>query len=338
MPTSSHQSAKPTTILTGFLGAGKTTYLNFLLTKKSRTRYAIIENEYGEQSIDSDLIIRAEDEIVELNNGCLCCTLNENLYEILNSLFDRRDEYDEIVIEATGVANPAGLAEPFVSHPAIKQHFPLTNIICLIDAELIEGQLAETEEAIGQITYSDVLLVNKTDLVREEHLTRLVARLQRLNPLAKIVLGNKTSFPDINVADDEALFNELYHKSDHAKAHHHDKKSFPVSSPHSHFHHHHTDEVVSHTFTFDRPFVKQSLYHQLHAYLVFQSRGLYRMKGLVWIKDSNQQHLIQSVGKRLDTGEKRTWGPGEEKLSRIVFIGKDLARKGLERLLNRCFV
>ena len=107
------------------------TYLNYLLQSKPDTRFAIIENEFGEQSIDSELIIRAEDGIVELNNGCLCCTLNDNLYDILNTLFERRDEYDEIIIEATGIADPRGLAEPFIVHPAIKKQFPLRGIICL---------------------------------------------------------------------------------------------------------------------------------------------------------------------------------------------------------------
>jgi len=182
---------KPSTILTGFLGAGKTTYLNYLLQSKPDIRYAIIENEYGEQSIDSELILRAEDDIIELNNGCLCCTLNDNLYDILNKLFERREEYDEILIEATGVADPRGLADPFITYPTIKKQFPLTRIICLIDAELIEDQLKNTKEAISQITFSDVLLINKIDLVSEGYLGELTERLQKLNPLAKIVFIGK---------------------------------------------------------------------------------------------------------------------------------------------------
>ncbi len=331
--------AKPTTILTGFLGAGKTTYLNYLLNKNEGVKYAIIENEFGEQGIDSELILRPDDGIVELNNGCLCCTLHESLYEILNTLFNRREEYDEIIIEATGVADPTGLAAPFVSHPAIKKQFPLSNIICLVDAELIEEQLVETEEAMSQITFSDILLINKTDLVNEKRLNEVKNKLQGLNPLAKILCGNKGDFPEINFPGHHRLFNELQLTHIFNKDHQalHKGHSFPVQTPHSHHHHEHTEEVVSHTFTFERPFKYESLYHHLFVFLSFQSKGLYRMKGLVWLKDSDQQQIMQSVGKRLDFQEKRAWEEGEKKQSIIVFIGKNIKREGLARLLERCF-
>lgn len=337
MKTLTKIQSRPTTILTGFLGAGKTTYLNHLLMNNPETKYAIIENEYGEQSIDSDLIIRAEDDIVELNNGCLCCTLNDNLYEILNTLFDRKDEYKQVIIEATGVANPVGLAEPFVMHPAIKNFFPIANIVCLVDAELIKDHLAETEEAIGQITFSDVLLINKTDLIDAEHLKNIKARLRKLNPLARIILGNKEGYPLIHEEDNGDLFFEMYHKNSHEKYSSNRELNFPLAKPHSHHPHDHTEEIVSHTFEFDCLFDYETLSHQLYAYLVFQSAGLYRMKGIVWTKGSETPHIIQSVGKRLDITEKNKWNPQEGKQSRIVFIGKKLQRSGLEKLLHRCF-
>ncbi len=333
--------AKPTTIITGFLGSGKTTYLNHLLETNTGTRYAIIENEFGERSIDSELILRPDDGIVELNNGCLCCTLNDNLYEILNTLFDRREEYDEIIIEATGVADPSGLAAPFVSHPAIKEQFPLSSIICLVDAELIEEQLEETEEALGQITFSDILLVNKTDLVESPYLKELEEKLRSLNPLAKIAFGAEGNFPSIDFSKALELFNAFRLKELSSAHHHHNaespKTSFPVVKPGHHHPHKHTEEVVSHTFKFDRPFNYNTLYHQLLVYLTLQSKGLYRMKGLVWLESSSKQHIVQSVGKRLDFQEKREWGAEEKRESTIVFIGKNLKREGLERLLNKCF-
>ena len=135
----------PVTILSGFLGAGKTTFLNYLLQENKGIRYAIIENEFGEQGIDNELVLRPDETIVELNSGCLCCTLNDNLYDILNELHERRSEFDEIIIEATGVADPAGLAQPFIVHPLIKKHFPLRGIICLIDSEQVEDHLKETK-------------------------------------------------------------------------------------------------------------------------------------------------------------------------------------------------
>ncbi|MEL7342126.1 MAG: GTP-binding protein, partial [Bacteroidota bacterium] len=211
---------KPLTILTGFLGAGKTTFLNHILKTNNETRYAIIENEFGEQGIDGELVVRPDETIVELNNGCLCCTLNDNLYDILNELFDRRADYDEIIIEATGVADPTGLAQPFVSHPLIKKHFPLQGIICLVDAEQIQDQLEETEEAKSQVAYSDVLLINKTDLVEPEDVDALQQSLAQLNPLARIVLGHKGAFPAIELSSPQkSPMEEIFqHTDDHHAA------------------------------------------------------------------------------------------------------------------------
>lgn len=326
--------ARPTTILTGFLGAGKTTFLNHLLTKNHDTRYAIIENEFGEQGIDSELIIRPEANIVELNNGCLCCTLNENLFEILNLLFDKREEYDEIIIEATGVANPTGLASPFVSHPAIKKHFPLKRIICLVDAELIDKQLQETQEAMYQIAYSDVLLINKTDLVDSNALSALVLKLEAINPLAKIVCGNREEFPPIYDSSHTSLFNQLYIKeSEDQEA----NPDLPLAEAIPHHPHSHTEKVTSLTFRFNQEFDLEKLSHQLFAYLTFQAKGLYRMKGIVWIADDEQSYVIQSVGNRLDLSPGISSLLGSQRESKIIFIGKGLKREGLDRLLRRCF-
>ncbi|MEM9985045.1 MAG: GTP-binding protein [Bacteroidota bacterium] len=327
---------KPVTILTGFLGAGKTTFLNHLMQQNQGTRYAIIENEFGEQGIDGELVIRPEETIVEMNNGCLCCTLNDNLYDILNDLFERRDEFDEIIIEATGVADPTGLAEPFVAHPLVKQHFPIKGVICLVDAEQIETHLVETEEAKNQVAYSDVLLINKTDLVTPEYPEELAHKLRQKNPLASIVFGHKGAFPPIELNPERSPLDDLFkHTHDH---HDHGEKEqqFPISKPHHHHHHHHTEDIVSQTFHFDQPFNYQMLDHHLLVYLMFQSAGLYRMKGLVWLEGSDDRYVVQSVGKRLDIDKRDAWPVGEKRRSVMVFIGKNLQRKGLENLLNRC--
>ncbi|MCI4667319.1 MAG: GTP-binding protein [Bacteroidia bacterium] len=328
-------SKKAVTILTGFLGAGKTSFLNHLLQENHGTRYAIIENEFGEQGIDSELVIRPDDNIVELNNGCLCCTLNDNLYEILSELFDRRNEFDQIIIEATGVADPTGLAEPFVSHPLIKKHFPLKGIICMVDAELIESQLIETEEAKNQIAYSDILLINKTDLVNEGQVSELEKKLQKLNPLADVVRGNKNAFPKIDLSSKESPLDRIFQKTD-KDTFEGEALQFPIKKPHSHHHHKHTEEIVSHTFHFDQAFDYQLFDRHLFVYLMLQSQGLYRMKGLVWLEGSEDQYVVQSVGSRLDIEKKRAWEIGEERKSVMVFIGKNIQRQGLEKLLNKC--
>jgi len=328
--------SKPTTILTGFLGAGKTTFLNHLLEQNKDTRYAIIENEFGEQSIDGELVVRPDETIVQMNNGCLCCTLNDNLYDILNELFERREEFDEVIIEATGVADPTGLAQPFIAHPLIKEHFPLRGIICLVDAEQIDVQIKETEEAKGQVGFSDLLIINKTDLVNEEEVQALAERLKILNPLATVIFGHKGAYPTIHLSQDDSPLHEAFVRDHGMIKTPEGEHNFPVHKPHHHHHHHHTEEMISHAFEFDKPFDPQLLEQQLFVYLMFQSKGLYRMKGLVWIEGTEDQVLIQSVGKRLDVDIKRKWQPGETRKSLIVFIGKNIKRVGLEKLLNRC--
>jgi len=320
----------PVTILTGFLGAGKTTFLNHLIQKNPAVRYAVIDNEFGEQGVDNELIIMSDETIVELNNGCLCCTLNDNLYDILNELFDRRDEFDEIIIEATGVADPAGLAEPFISHPLVKKHFPLQAIVCLADAELIEDYLEDTEEAKQQIAFSDIILINKSDLVNPNYLTSLTSTLALINPLALIEVGNKDSFPEIKLVRS----NEDLEKSLHSGHHHHEEDlSFPIHKTHSH-HHHHTKEINSELFIIKEPFSLSKLNLNLSVYLTFQSSDLYRIKGVIWLENQEKKYVLQSVGKRFDLTEHKVWKDDEPRESRIVFIGKNIQRKGISKLLS----
>jgi len=328
---------KPVTILTGFLGSGKTTFLNHVLQGNKDIRYAIIENEFGEEGIDNELVLSPDDTIVELNNGCLCCTLNDNLYDILNELHERRDEFDELIIEATGVADPRGLAQPFISHPLIKKHFPVKAIICLVDSELVEDQIVDTEEAINQITFSDILLLNKVDLISEEYVEVLESRLQKLNPLARIAKGHKDQFPKVDFSRNNDKIEDLLLDSKNDSGSDSSHASFPVQKPHRHHHDHkHTDEVNSQSFIFDTPFDFSVLHVQLTVYLTFQSKKLYRMKGLIWGENEDQQFSVQSVGKRLDFQEKRAWEANEQRQSVIVFIGKNLQRHGLERMLKMC--
>ncbi|MEM9719866.1 MAG: GTP-binding protein [Bacteroidota bacterium] len=328
-------SAKPVTILTGFLGAGKTTFLNHLLQQNKDTRYAIIENEFGEQGIDGELVVRPDETIVELNSGCLCCTLNDNLYDILNELFDRKDAFDEIIIEATGVADPTGLAQPFVAHELIKEYFPLKGVICLVDARQIETHLLETEEAKNQVGFSDVLLINKTDLVTPAYIQELKQRLHTLNPLAGIIEGHKQAFPDIDLNPQQSPLEEIF-QQESEETPGKKEQQFPVSKPHSHHHHKHTQEIVSHTFHFDQPFSYQLLDRHLFLYLMLHASGLYRMKGLVWFKGSEDQYLVQSVGNQLDIEKKAAWQVGQQKKSVMVFIGKNLDRAAIDKVLDQC--
>lgn len=324
----------PVTILTGFLGAGKTTFLNHLLNTHTDKRFAIIENEFGNQGIDNELIIRPDETIVELNNGCLCCSLNDNLYDILNELYTRRNQFDEIIIEATGVADPAGIAQPFILHPLIKKHFPLTSIICLVDAELIEDLLKETKEAYPQITYSDIILINKIDLVSKNNLAELKALVQSLNPLANIFAGVKDNFPTIDYHRNKELVEKKIASQNVVELK--PEQDFPIEKSNTHHLHEHTAEINSLTFAYDKPFDAQTLSMKLSIYLTFQSKNLYRLKGIIWLAGEDCQYILQSVGKRFEITPSKKWESEEIKKSNLVFIGKQLKRKGIEKILSSC--
>ena len=315
----------PATVITGFLGAGKTTYLNSVLKHYTHKKFAVIENEFGEKSIDSDLIIRGEEDVIEINNGCLCCSLNEGLYDILSELYTKRDDFDELIIEATGVADPRGLCAPFINNPPIKKQFPLKNVLCLIDASLIEKQLLETEEAIHQITFSDILLINKTDLVDASYLNFLKQQLAKLNPLADIVVNDSALVQDIHqatprFADQQSTI--LEQKS---------KRLDAVTVDHKH-----TKGIKSYSITFNQPFDLNSLRLRMHVFLQFQSKGLYRMKGILWLEGSDDKYFLQSVGSQLSIERLREWKDEEVRKSTIVIIGIGLERSSLEKMFNQC--
>jgi len=320
---------KKTTILTGFLGAGKTTYLNHLVRSNPNIRYAIIENEFGEESIDGDLIIHTSSNIVELNNGCLCCSLNENLYDLLYDLDLRRDEFDELIIEATGIADPSNIAEPFITHPAVKNTFELVNTICIIDSEQIEDRLKDTEEARKQIAFSDVLILVKTDLVSLNYVEQLKITLKGINPFAQVLTKENGFYPTI-------LPSSLKHnpaKISSTCKHHNDEKC-----DHHHVHtttHQHTD-IVTHSFVFTETFDIQLLYYQLTVLLTFQSKDIYRFKSIVFTENTPNRLVIQSVGKRLGMEELQVPDNGQTKQSKFVFIGKNLKPDGFKKLLERC--
>lgn len=332
--------SKQVTLLTGFLGAGKTTFLNAALKQKSSTRFAIIENEFGEEDIDSELIIKADDDLFSLNNGCLCCTLNDNLYDLLNELYDKRDTFDELIIETTGIADPAGVAVPFMSDPSIAKTFDLKRVVCLVDAELVEDQLRDTTEAIKQISFSDVILINKTDNVAPDYVQQIKTILEGLNPFAKILIGHKNAYPIDEIfalERDQDFKNEPKkeakahtcshdHKHDHTCAHDHD---------HKHDHHAHGD-IVSLSFRFDEPFDLRELNHRLTVFLLFQAKDVYRVKGIVYSNEHSKKLIVQSVGKSLAIEPGREWEPNEPKISRIVFIGKLLKPAGFEKMLRQC--
>lgn len=343
---------KDVTLLTGFLGSGKTTLLNTLMAYRPDTRFALIENEYGQENIDGQLVVRPDVDITELSNGCLCCSLNNELLDVLEALCDRRDNFDELIIETTGIADPANVAVPFLMLPMVQREFTLKRVICLVDAELIEDQLRDTEEAIQQVSFSDCILINKTDRVSVAYIDRLTETLRGLNPFATVLIGNRDSYPVVELmaverSDTEAakpasltLTRKKAGESplhDHKHNHTHTEKTANRlgTLPHRHHHHEHSD-ITSLSFRFEESFDLTSLYHRLMSLLLFQGQDIYRVKGIVYDASRNERWIVQSVSKTLTLTEGTPWAEGEDRITRIVFIGRLLKPAGFEKMLRHC--
>jgi len=341
------EMTKDVTILTGFLGAGKTTLLNAIISLRKETVYAIIENEIGQESIDSGLILSTQGPLVELNNGCLCCSLNGDLLEALEMLSARADSWDELIIEATGVADPANIAMPFLTDPLVEKYFRLKRVICVVDAEQIEDQLKENSEAIKQISFSDILLINKAAQISEEYLVELTDILIAINPFAKIVTGahsdmgvEKMSLMERS-ADFQAnsrstitpkgIFNLSPSGFKPGKI---DSKE-TASLLNSHNQHGHSG-IETLMLRFSAAMDLSKLERVLRVFFLFQAPDVYRLKGFIYAEGSRNKVIVQSVGQRLAISQGSVWKDDEMKESKVVIIGKNLQREGLENIFTKC--
>jgi G3E family GTPase len=318
----------PVTIITGFLGSGKTTLLNRLIAENPDVKFAIIENEFGEIGIDNELVIGAEEGIFEMNNGCICCTLNDELVETLAKLLNSGRDFQHLIIETTGIAEPDAVAAAFVTDPSVQAYFQLNAVICLADAQNIEDMLHEREEAKRQVSFADHILLNKAAEVSTEYLEKLQGILKNVNPLAGISIGD-FSKSDIDLLDINAYKADAVEKK--LKAQH---KAFGHHHDHHHHHHQHAD-VVSHSFIFDRPFDMLKLRHWMQVLLMIQGEGIYRVKAVLDVQYQENKMILQSVRKAYSFSLGEEWPEGKPRQSRIVFIGKKLNKEILEKNLKQ---
>ncbi|WP_158797456.1 GTP-binding protein [Pedobacter sp. L105] len=334
--------AKEVTLLTGFLGAGKTTVLNAVISGMKDTRFAIIENEIGEESIDAELILKGEDDIIELNNGCLCCTLNDNLYDLLNSLWDKRESWDHLIIEATGIADPANIAHPFLTNDNVKRGFDLKRVICIVDAELIEDQLKDRPEAIQQIAFSDIILLNKVEKVSAEYLIELQGILKTINPFASALVASGQDFK----------IKTMFARERYANFYSNPKpvvtprgifslgsgtleKQSLVASSSSHNRHEHSD-IETILLKYKESMNASELEHRMMVFLILQSASVYRVKGIIYSHLFESRLVLQTVGKSLAITLGETWLPDEVKETKIVIIGKQLKVHGFDKMFRTC--
>ena len=344
------KSRIPVTILTGFLGAGKTTLLNELIKKHASYKFAVIENEFGDIPIDNELVVDVDNGIFELSNGCICCTLNGELAQTLLDLVASEREFDHLIVETTGVAEPDGVAAAFVTDPIIQQHFRLDSTICLVDAHHAEEIIAEREEAKRQVTFADFILINKADEVSKSYLQKLENQLKHINSFADIQSCNYGKIPlnllELNAYEAHKVAEKI--DQSYQLEHHHppgEECNEHCSHDHHHDHdhehddehvHHHSHDIVTQSFIIEQPLDILKFRHWLNVLLMIQGKHLYRVKGIMQFKYQDHKTIVQSVKKMCVFTAGDAWNEADVKNTKIVFIGKHLRRDILEKQLKNC--
>jgi G3E family GTPase len=320
----------PVTILTGFLGAGKTTLLNRILREHHGRRIAVIENELGEAGIDNALLVEADgnEQIVEMNNGCLCCTVRGDLIRILGSLKEKRDAgeiaFERVIIETTGMADPGPVAQTFFLDDRVGEYYLLDSVITLVDAKHGPRQLDEFREAQEQVGFADRILLSKTDLVTDAEAERLRQRLARINPRAPIRQARFGETPIEDILDIRGFnLNAILEI----------EPEFLEED-----HHHHDDAVQSFVFRADRPFEGGKLEEFLSSMIQIYGSDMLRYKGVLSLKDNPKRVVFQGVHMLMGGDLGRPWGADEPRVSMMVFIGRNLPKDVFIEGLEQCLV
>ncbi len=309
----------PVTILTGFLGAGKTTLLNYILKQQHGYKFAVIINEVGKIGIDGGLVEKTKDEVLELSNGCLCCTVRKDLVKGVQALL-KKGGFDYLLIETTGIADPQPVAQTFLNIPQLQQFVRLDSIITVVDAEQIEKQMRDTETAREQVAMADYLLINKTDLVDEAHLTKIETLARSMNPHAQMFRTNHSEVNlkelldmhafdlDKKIEADPDFLNELNNR------HHHDIQSF--------------------SFEFEKPFNVEKF--EFFVQTLSEKEQVFRSKGFVSIAGNPRRAIFHGVNNRFTIMWDRLWEKDEKRTSQLVFIGKALNEESIRAELTKC--
>jgi G3E family GTPase len=337
----------PVTLLTGYLGAGKTTLLNRILSEPHGKKYAVIVNEFGEIGIDNDLVVGADEEVFEMNNGCICCTVRGDLIRIIDGLMKRKGKFDAIIVETTGLADPAPVAQTFFVDENVGKQTKLDAVVTVADAKWLKDRLKDAPEAKNQIAFADVILLNKTDLVDEAGLKEIEARIRGINPYAKLhrtqrsqialdaVLG-QNAFDLDRILDIEPQFLEAEDDHDH----HHDHDHGDGHDHHHHDHgglkHYHDEEMQSLSFKTDKPLSADKFFPWMQQLVAEDGPSILRCKGILSFKDDPERFVLQGVHMILDGDHQREWKPGEKRESRLVFIGRELPEEKIRKGFESC--
>ena len=349
----------PATILTGFLGAGKTTLLNRILNEQHGMKIAVIENEFGEENIDHEILVRdSNEQIVEMSNGCVCCTVRGDLIVALGQLAQKRRDgtlqFDRVVIETTGLANPGPVAQTFFMDEDVGTSYLLDGVITVIDASNAMQQLDRFEEAQRQVGFADRLLLSKTDLVDDAQVAALETRLKRINPRAPVARVHFGAAPIAEILDirgfnlnDRLEIDPDFLKDDaqphdcdaHCDHDHHDHHGHDHAH-HDHARHHgaggHTDEIAAFVFRSDRPFHPGRLEEFIAGLIQVYGPRMLRYKGVLWLQGASRKVIFQGVHQTMGSDLGAPWLAGEPRGSKIVFIGQNLPKEVFIDGLNQC--
>jgi G3E family GTPase len=342
----------PVTVLTGYLGAGKTTLLNRILSEPHGKKYAVIVNEFGEIGIDNDLVVGADEEVFEMNNGCICCTVRGDLVRILDGLMRRKGKFDAIIVETTGLADPAPVAQTFFIDENVGRKTRLDAVVTVADAKWLNERLKDAPEAKNQIAFADVILINKTDLVSAEELSEVEARIRGINPYAKVhktqraaialdeVLG-RNAFDLDRILDLEPEFlegdgHDHDHHHDHSHDHDHDHHDHEHAHHHGGLKHYHDEDMQSISLRSDKPLDPDKFFPWVQDLVQKEGPSILRSKGILAFKDDDQRFVFQGVHMILDGDHQRPWKDGEKRDSRIVFIGRNLPGKKIAEGFESC--
>jgi G3E family GTPase len=348
----------PTTILTGFLGAGKTTLLNRILREEHGMKIAVIENEFGQENIDNEILVQeSREQIVEMNNGCICCTVRGDLIVGLSDLAKRRAageiEFDRVVIETTGLANPGPVAQTFFIDEEVGANYLLDAVVTVVDARHAMQQLDQHEEAQRQVGFADKILLSKTDLVDSAAVDALTARLKRINPRAPISRSDFGKAPLTDVLDlrgfnlnekleiDPDFLAEEEDEHDHAHCghdHEHDEHCGHDHHHHDHHHAHHTDDIAAFVFKSERPFDPAKLDEFLGGLVDVYGPRMLRYKGVLLMQGAERKVVFQGVHQLMGSDLGAKWGENETRASKMVFIGKNLPKDIFITGLEQCLV
>ncbi|GBQ42528.1 CobW family GTP-binding protein [Acidocella aminolytica] len=312
----------PVTVLTGYLGAGKTTLLNHLLTGTHGKKYAVVINEFGELGVDNDLVVDSDEEVFEMNNGCICCTVRGDLIRIISGLMKRTGKLDGIIVETTGLANPAPVAQTFFVDEDVKAKTRLDAIVTVVDAKNFLARLEDSPEAADQVAFADVIVLNKLDLVSPEELAAVQAKIKSVNPYAEIKTATRGDVP----ADQLLGLGAFDLKRVLANV-----PDFLEEDSHTH-----NEHLTSISLSTDKPVSADKFNIWIGQILQTQGQNILRTKGILSYAGEDRRFAFQAVHMMADGDFLAPWKPDEKRVSRLVFIGRDLNRPALRRGFESC--